>query len=319
MKRQDHIVVSPPRAIWKRALSAVVVVLSIAWTCFLVRAAWGDLAKDFGRLHIPSLTAGLAFSLVSTLLGFAAFLRLFREINGRGIDRLEIAHLYFVGQLMRHLPGRFFGFAYQIAHTRGRISSARWIAVNGVYMLLSAGLAIATALSVLLGLRSLPGGMAVFAMCIGAIFILWMPTTLQVLSSFASRGPSSIAQKAASLAKAMAQIEMPSRVAIVAELCMSWLIYFIAWGCYGRAYPGLSIGDGITMCALYSIAWLAGYLAFVTPSGLGVREIAFTALSRGFAPGATAYGIVIGRLSLLATDIILGLAFLARRKKADPV
>jgi uncharacterized membrane protein YbhN (UPF0104 family) len=71
--------------------------------------------------------------------------------------------------------------------------------------------------------------------------------------------------------------------------------------------PGVGPLDGLVLCALYSLAWALGFLVIVTPSGLGVRELAFAAMARDFPPEIIAYTVVVARLGLLGADMLLGL------------
>ena len=65
----------------------------------------------------------------------------------------------------------------------------------------------------------------------------------------------------------------------------------------------------MVLCALYVIAWMAGYFSLVTPSGLGVRELVFVFLAHRFPPDAVAGLAIFGRAMLLVADILLGAIF----------
>ena len=79
---------------------------------------------------------------------------------------------------------------------------------------------------------------------------------------------------------------------------------------YGIAWPSLTALDGIRLCGIYTLAWFFGYISFVSPSGLGVREAAFFLLAKDFPPDAIAGMALLGRVTLLLVDIILGLIYL---------
>jgi hypothetical protein len=305
----------PTRKPWKRIVAGAVVLVSLGWALLLVRTAWSEFASDLARLSVAPLGCGVALSLSGTLLSFFAFARLFAALNGKVFGIAQIAHFHFAAQLIRHLPGRFFGFAYQVAATRGRISAAKWIAVNGVHTALNVALGMAAALTIVVARRSALGATVIAIGSVLGCFVLWTPTVLHRVSAFATKLKWPIAAKFARLADALAQFDLAGRISVVTLLVASWLVYFAAWGCYGVAYPGLSFGNGVMMCAIYSVAWLAGYLSLVTPSGLGVRELAFAAMAHDFSSGAIAYGIVVGRLSLLLTDVLLGVIFLFHGKR----
>ncbi len=61
------------------------------------------------------------------------------------------------------------------------------------------------------------------------------------------------------------------------------------------------------------LAWFVGYVSLLTPSGLGIRELVFVWLANEFPPDAVALMAVIGRISLLAIDLVMGLIFCALR------
>ena len=114
----------------------------------------------------------------------------------------------------------------------------------------------------------------------------------------------------------------------------SFLLYLLAWLTYGLGcfFVGLSIHyiDPTYInfiLSFYILSWLAGYLLFITPMGLGVREIALTFCLSLFLPlpittaiaVLTRIGMIIGELCYLAL-----LATLSKLKndskilKADP-
>lgn len=104
------------------------------------------------------------------------------------------------------------------------------------------------------------------------------------------------------------------KIKVLACFTAGWVIYFVAWAGYGAAWPELRPTDGIWLCALYTIAWLAGYLSFLSPSGLGVRELVFITLAHNFPDDAVAGMAILGRTTLLLVDIILGIAFISCRE-----
>ena len=91
---------------------------------------------------------------------------------------------------------------------------------------------------------------------------------------------------------------------------LSWLIYLGCWTGYSWAWPGLSPIDAVWLCAFYTLAWFAGYISLITPSGLGVRELVFIALAKDFPPDIITGITISGRIILLLVDLIFGLFFI---------
>jgi glycosyltransferase 2 family protein len=303
---------APKQSAWRRYVAPVVIVVSIAWTLALVRSAWGDFSRDLEHLPPAWLAAGLALSMIANLVSFAAFAQLFGEMSGRALGTGRVAHLYFVAQLMRHLPGRFFGFAYQIAATRETVPAMKWVGANAAFMAINLVAGFVIAAGFVVGHRAPLAGVLVALAGAALGLLIWTKALLSRIERFAAKRRFPLAAKIAQLASMLAGVTPRTRAIVVAEIAAGWLIYFAAWGFYIGAYPAMTFADGVRMCALYSLAWLAGYLSFVAPSGLGVRELVFAALASEFPAGATAYAIVVGRLSLLVIDVIMGLFFFVR-------
>lgn len=298
------------RAVWKRVLATLVVLASLLWVLWLLEDAWVGLARELRELHSLSLLAGLALGSIATYLGFIGFRLLLPELSGRVMPLPQLAHLYFVAQLMKHLPGRFWGIAYQVAVTRGQIAASSWLAANLLHMLLMMYLAVVISGAALIGTHSLLLAAAWVMFWLAACIVPWLPRCRLRLTAVTLPGRWPFARKLQDAVSTLFSIRPRVFARVVFVLFSSWVIYLAAWGLYASAHPSMDFADGVRMCALYSVAWLAGYLAFVTPSGIGVRELVFAVVSSGFPSSAVAYGIVIGRLSLLFIDLALALLFI---------
>lgn len=299
-----------PRRLLALALKITLVAASLAWVIWLLEDAWANFAVQLYDLDRLQLAGGLIFSILASLLTFHAFSGILSAISPRKPSRLHLAHLYFSAQIMKHLPGRFFGIVYQVATTREEISAGRWIAANALHMILLMYLAVVVSLTVILAEEAIFFAVfwAVGSLLFGAL--AWRPSSIRSVKRFMELLHLPFAAKVQGALHLLTKIEFHRKLEISLVLLLSWLFHLIAWAFYAEAHPDLAGGDGIRLCALYTLSWLAGYLSFVTPSGLGVRELAFTALANEFTPGAIAYGLILGRLSLLAIDLILGLLFL---------
>lgn len=294
---------------WRRWLSLGVVAASLGWVVFMLRGAWDALVAASREVDAFLLLSGLACGMVASYLGFLVFKDLFASRAERQQGSGRLAHLYFVAQLMRHLPGRFFGIAYQVSVTRNEVPAGKWIAINGIHMLLVMYVGVAVSVSVLVGLGSVLAGVALLAAGHAAALLLrpaWLVEAGRRIAMM--RFP--LAGRIGMLVARAGEMDAGAWRRAVWLALLSWTVYFIAWVLYAAAHPQLDARDGLMICAIYSMAWLAGYLSLVTPSGLGVRELAFVTLAMQLPPSVIAYSLVVGRLSLLVTDVLLGAAFL---------
>ena len=115
-----------------RWLFVPIALVALAWTVWLLWGSLPDLRRNLPRLKVGWLLLVLLGNTISGYVGFEAFRVLFDRMRPSAYSRVRLAHLYFIGQLMKHLPGRVWGVAYQSA-TGQRASLAQWVSVTAVY------------------------------------------------------------------------------------------------------------------------------------------------------------------------------------------
>ena len=287
-------------------------VLALLWAAYLLSDAVPLLIDSLSRLNARWLLFTLLGCCLSAYLGFEGFRALFNRFRPGLYRRLPLAHLYFTGQLMKHLPGRVWSVAYQSAAGH-RASIAEWVGVNIAHMALITGFALWISATALSWTHGWIPGLAVFASGAGLYAALWNKHLLLPLLERVQRIPIRVISSLCSAMYPVADVNSRFKANVFFWFSISWIVYFIAWAGFGMAWPGLDASDGIWLCALYTAAWLAGYLSLISPSGLGVRELVFVGLTHGFPADAIAGMAIFGRVILLLVDIILGLLFLPGR------
>ncbi|MDE0018640.1 MAG: hypothetical protein OXU51_20840 [Candidatus Poribacteria bacterium] len=94
--------------------------------------------------------------------------------------------------------------------------------------------------------------------------------------------------------------------------------YLLLWGLFGTAFflfihsiHPVDASEIIIVTGIYAVAWIIGFLSFLTPSGLGVREGVLSLLLTTILPPATATLVaLLSRLWTLSAELFLGgLAF----------
>lgn len=293
---------------WK-ITAGIVTALSLLWVAVLLARAWPMLAARADEIRIPLLALGFAFSLVSAVLTFEAFAIFVRRFQGRRLPFRELAHLYFIAQLLKHLPGRIWGVGYQWMSGRSAGTLGDWLSANVSHMAVATFFALWSAWLVLgfghgpeWGLVAIVGGLLGYAggwvLLAHPLLQRWMALPLRQLGGNGLRV----------LHDAM-QFPAAMRFRVFLVFCAGWLFLYLAWFAYGAAYPGLGGMGGVELCAIYMLAWFVGYISLVTPSGLGVRELVFAWLASESAGDAVALMAIVGRVSLLGVDVVLGLVF----------
>jgi hypothetical protein len=282
--------------------------VALAWTVWLLWGALPALRANSSRLKLGWLSLTLLGNMVSGYLGFEAFRALFNHMRPGLYPRPLLAHLYFTGQLMKHLPGRIWGVAYQ-STTGHKATLVEWVGVTTVYMVLTAGFALWVSASVLGFMLGLPWGVLALVAGSATYGLLWRVTPLTVLLDLLCRIRVHALVRLCNALRAFADVDKGFKRTVLYWFAASWLVYLLAWAGYGLAWPDLTAADGIWLCAIYTVAWFAGYVSLVSPSGVGVRELVFVLLAHRFPPDAVAGMAVLGRVTLLAVDVLLGMVF----------
>lgn len=92
----------------------------------------------------------------------------------------------------------------------------------------------------------------------------------------------------------------------------AFFVSLVAWLFFGLGnfFVVLSLfpvwlSDVMAISSFFVLAWLIGFLSFVTPSGLGVREAVITvALAPYLGPGGAALSAVVTRIVLVAAELV---------------
>jgi hypothetical protein len=286
---------------------------SLIWTGYLLWKSFPALSHSLPHLKLGWIVVGLMGCPLSSYLAFEGFRALFAEIRPHTYKRTSLAHLYFTGQLMKHLPGRIWGIAYQ-SGTGKSASLAEWISINATYMVLTTAFAILVAATVVGTMFQLKIGILLFGAGLTLYLCLWNARPMTAILKLARHLPGNATARICDALQPFAMAKSRLKRDIWCWFTASWLVYLLAWSAYGIAWPGLTAADGVWLCGIYTAAWFFGYVSLVTPSGIGVRELMFMLMASHFPADAVAGLAVLGRVSLLVADIVLGLAFAPYRE-----
>lgn len=295
-----------------RWLFALLAAVALAWTIWLLWDSLPALRESLPKLQLRWLVFTLILNTVSGYLGFEAFRALFNWMCPATYGRPALAHLYFTGQLMKHIPGRIWGVAYQ-SGVGDRATLAEWISISVVYMALATAFALAVACTALGFMFRWTYGLLVFFVAATIYLFAWKPGPLTALLNLVRKLPLPAFTRLCDATQPFTDVDLRFKLHVAFWFVANWLIYLLAWAGYGMAWPNLSAANGVWLCAMYTIAWFVGYISIFSPSGIGVRELVFVLLAQDFPPDAVAGMVVLGRVVLMAVDVILGISFLYNR------
>jgi glycosyltransferase 2 family protein len=254
------------------------------------QAGWLGLATASQGL----CTAGSALS----------FYYLARSRSAATISRGRALRLYLTANLIRHVPGRFLGVAYQATLPLPGLSPAAMVHVNIMQILAGIGGNVLMGAGIVSFCTGAPVvGAAVAALTLPAMMLLLTARAPARLRRWAlERGPVRLREVIGEATPAVRKLDLLK--AVLVQMA-GWLPYLTAWHLLGRVFPPLANQALVMLAASYSLAWAAGFIAFVTPGGLGVREAVFMLLGSLGAPREPlAFLTVFARLWGLGGDVL---------------
>lgn len=291
------------------ALFFVVRRLAVDWRDWdEVRAtlAWGDLV-----LHLLLMAASFA-------LLVAAWQRVVTLVGGR-LAFAPAASTWFAGAVARYIPGKVTAFLARLLATQGygverRRAATALIIEQAMYVGIAVAVVGATTAS---GLLVGPG----VAMA-GAAAVLVVAGLVALLHPALLRRISGLLQRIAGVPQAEFVALSPGRLLPAALLAIAgWTLHGVAGFFLVRAVTPLPLETIGVVSLAFVAAWGAGFLAFVTPAGLGVREATLVLLLAPIVPRPLdAMVALLGRLSWLLLEVA-GLALSAawaRRSRTAP-
>jgi len=288
-----------------RWVSNILIVAGLGWVGYLLVTTVDD-PKQF----IPDSIAWLIVATGLVALSLAANIWLFNLFLHTELGRCYplglVARLSVAGQLLRYLPGRIWGVAYQISAARERIPAIQLARANADLMVFSLfGSAIVAFL--LLGYQSGWHWVTLVTLSTTGIVFLgsfFLGGANWLLRLFASLLPDKARRILEKLATG--QLSISQMVLIFLIFISSWIIYLIGWNLLGLVFSNFSEVNFTALCAFYTLASIIGIVSAITPAGLGVREAAFVMLATGsMSPEVVAFFAVFGRIWLISVEIFL--------------
>lgn len=249
----------------------------------------------------PAVILALGFgcaSLTTYALLWRANLRQFGAI----ISALTAARIWFFSQLVRYVPGN-------VWHLFGRAYLAREAGVPLQPLAVSLGLELFQTITaaLLLAVLALPfWNMPPVAL---PFLLLVVPLLLAYFWTPLLNVPVGILARRSGYTGDALHLRRIDLLSLLPGYCLCWIlygcgVYLLATAIYPlplMALPGIA--------ASFAIAWVVGFLSFVTPSGLGVREGVLSFLLAALMPAPEAVLVaILARLWLTLAELLVVVA-----------
>ena len=261
-------------------LQPVFLILAILFIGWLLHSQWDDLRRHHWQLNYGWLAASAGFLLAAWAVEIAIWRHLLVLIGGR-LAYWPAVRIWFISAIARYIPGNVWqplsmtllcqrrGIAPEATLTSIALYqviillavapiAALYFVVTGNWGLLTSQLHAFTPWLVVLGLLPL------------VVFVVW-PSWLIEGVNWALRKINR-----PTLQTGLSRSEL-LRVLLAATV--DWLLWGAAFAALAFALDNYSPAQMAQLApdlvAVYSVAYAIGFLSFITPSGLGVREGAF--------------------------------------------
>lgn len=295
--------------VWLRR--AALGIVAVAAVVALVRQ-WDRVQRESGELSVGAVAGSMAAVLAGVAASMLAWRALLADLGTRLTPR-EACRMFFVAQLGKYVPGSVWPLVTHMElgrrHGIRRHRSATALALT---------MAVSVLMGILLAAATLPfaagdeaGGYAIVLAAVPALLVLLHPRVL-----------SSLIDRALRLARREPLERAPTVRGLLAG-CGWLLVMWVAFGVQAWLLARDLGGDGGELLPLaigaFAVSWTAGFLVFITPAGLGVREAGLIALLGGAigAPAATLLAVV-SRLLLTAADLVWAAAAVALVRSGRP-
>ena len=270
---------------------------------FAARSLAGQWGKVGSRLsHIEFQWSWLALATLLVLGAYVLLIEGWRRILTTWDSRLgfnDAARIWFLSNLGKYVPGNIWSLTAMGVMARERGISGIAAAGSSVIMQvvnLATGTAIVLATGATLLGKPLVTAGAVVLLAIGlAAAPRFLPKAAVLVANLTGREIAPPIVPAASI--------WTAAVASVA----SWILYGVAFQLFVRGLLGSAAGETSSYLAVYSAAYILGFISPIAPAGLGVREFTLAAFMTqlGLANEADAALVAIAaRLWLTVVELV---------------
>jgi uncharacterized membrane protein YbhN (UPF0104 family) len=290
-------------------LAGLLVAAFLAWG---VAGGWSEASSYDWELDAPVLVAAVAVLALFYLAWAAGYVALLEILAGRRLERRRFASIWGRSLLGRYVPGNVLMVAARVVLGREAGVAARTSLAASVYeqvaMLAVAALG-ATAFLLWTGRQWSPLLWSVLVIPLGLVLLdpaILGPLSRRVLTRL-GRAPMAVL------------LTRPQVVLVLAWFALTMGLLAVGTALSVRAVAGARPGDVAYISLGFLLSWAASMLAFVFPSGLGVREGVFAIVLARHLPTSAAVSLAAAsRLLITAVELATVAALVAAGRSTAP-
>ena len=282
------------------AVQFAIVAVVLAFVGKTAYQVWPQMAEL--KWHVsPGLLVAAALAGIATQVLLIAGWKMALRLVGADVSWPGAMTSQLLGQLAKYVPGKLLtliGKAYLASRAGASESQAVLAMFVEAATQVTTSLAVGAAYIVVAApseRRLLPVAGVVVVLSIAVLHPAILPRAVGFALSLMGRKP----------------VPLRYKLRAVAPLAVCYLTF---WGVTGLGVWLLADGLGLTVAiapitAGYCLSWAAGFLSFIFPGGLGVREIAFARLLGASASPGAAWGLALASRGWILLPELLGAVF----------
>ena len=284
----------------KKYISFFIVLLSLIFIGNILYGNIDSLKSYTFKIDLLNITIGGL--LLTTMLIITSFLHLLLLEDFVIIKtmRLEIMYSYLLSQIIKYIPGKFWGVLYQSERLKKNIPRSTTWFVNIFQGMITTINGVGILITIFISTYGIVYSIAFFITYSSMLYLLLDHKRFSILLRFI---PKIISPKPKN--------DLLQHGVILKFILLEaeWLIYFMAWILI--TYNQMGIGNAVIIASIYASASILSWLIFLVPNGWVVREAIFIWLGSviGFNENTLImYGLLL-RILLTLSEISAAFTF----------
>ncbi len=296
----------------KPILQFVIIALVIFFIVKVLWENWQELTKFNWKINWWFLILALLFHAGSfSLLGFS-WNAILSEVCGMKLDTKKVWRIFFISQIIRYIPGKVWSFINLGIANKEKLGLRKTYTLLAIFIEITLRMAIGALISVIVLFEifhqySFFYYIVLFLTTFAAVTVIFNQNFLNKFLNwiFRKKGKNFISQT---------KFKLTTLMKLCGIFALHWLVFGI-----GLYFLIIALNINISIFKVVGIdilSWIVGYLSFLTPSGVGVREAVMIVLLTPYASIALATIIsIFARLLFTMGELLnLGIVYLITKE-----
>ncbi|MBJ18187.1 MAG: hypothetical protein CL933_02070 [Deltaproteobacteria bacterium] len=281
----------------RRVYSTLLIVIALAVAGLFVYSARAELVEAISAAS-PLF---LALLYLATLVQNLTLWLVFHVSSGAGNAFSKTCRMHFGGQVAKYVPGKIWALVYQATLKSDSMPMGNIVQGNIVIYALSVISVVSMSLTLIVQAWSVPAALIVLAVGGGlSVYFMSSDHLYRIIQRF-SRLSARFELTAVVPATDFSMVTRVSAYVVLLLSCLLSNVFLL------HAFFDLELFEVMRLSAYLGIAWLAGVIVAISPSGLGVREAVFVGI--GYVADANSFELfasiaIVARAIQILQDLV---------------